>query len=125
MNLWVRSNNALCNGAISTTDGRGLPRADFVNPNDPGQYGDVHNCDVGAFEYNDGYKYDCYSEDGMRPENYVDFDAGSASGSGSHQTCFGGDIFGAAPKALIDNVGSLNYGYLVLLSFLLAFRRRK
>ncbi len=64
--------NAIPNGAAGCETGlnkdeRGFDRPDRVNPNDPDQNGDIRNCDIGAFEFNDSYRLDCFEEDGLRP----------------------------------------------------------
>lgn len=115
----------VCNGAITTVDARGFPRSDFTNPNDTNQNGDIHDCDIGAFEYNDGYKFDCYSEDGMRPvlDPVIDLESGTVNFS--QTMCVGGDLSTVTPGAFIDNFsGSLHYMYLLGLG-LLGFYRKK
>lgn len=114
MNLWVRSAAGNCGGVV-TTDQRGLPLPDYVNPNDPNQYGDVRDCDIGAFEWNEGYRLDCYPEDGMRPENSLS--AGSAS------LCVE-DLNDLTPKAFIDNFGYSHWSMLLMLA-LFDFARRQ
>lgn len=124
LNLWVRA-NGLCNGALTLTDGRGLPRADYLNPNDPAQQGDVNHCDIGAFEFNDGYKIDCFDEDGLRPDNYFNVDAQGQVGSAEYEVCFGGDVLNTTPAAIIDNLGSFQYFYSLILLCLLGLRLKK
>ena len=107
LNLWVRSFGGYCNGIIGT-DQRGMPRPDFINPNDPDQYGDVRDCDIGAFEWSNGYRLDCFAEDGQRPENSTTFSSVSFCVS---------DPSSLTPKAILDNIGSMNiFGLLVLMS---------
>lgn len=48
-------------------DERGFDRPDRVNANDTDQTGDIRKCDIGAFEFNDAYRLDCFEEDGLRP----------------------------------------------------------
>lgn len=107
LNLWVRSNAAYCGGIIKT-DQRGMPRPDYVNLNDPNQYGDVRACDIGSFEWNNGYRLDCFDEDGERPENSLT------------KTDIGfciKDVSQLTPKGIIDNMGYTNP---VSLGFLLS-----
>lgn len=122
---WVSSTGA-CNGTITGTDGRGLPRSDFINPNDQAQFDrEYPDCDIGAFEWNNGYQLDCYDEDGDRPvfDPILDLEEGTLD---VNQTmCFGGDIFGATPGALLDNLGTMNKYYLMLLGLLGFVRMRK
>lgn len=118
-------NIGLCNGSITTIDGRGLPRSDFTNPKDSNQYGDIHDCDMGAFEFNNGYQFDCYSEDGMRPVLDPVVDVENKSVDFSQTMCLGGDLATATPSAIFDNfAGSLNYGYFLTLGLLVLFRRK-
>lgn len=126
LNLWVRG-QGLCNGAITTIDNRGLPRADYLNPYDSSQASEIHHCDIGAFEFNNGYRVDCYDEDGLRPQNYYDIDLAGNTASATYQVCYGGDILNTNPKALINNAlgsGSFHHFYSCLLVLLLAFRFR-
>jgi hypothetical protein len=105
MNLWVKSSAGNCDGSV-TSDQRGLPRPDFVNPNDPNQYGDLRDCDIGSFEWNEGYRLDCADEDGMRPEwNILAPKAGF---------CIS-DINDITPKALLDSLGSFPGFWLLVL----------
>ena len=120
LNLWVRSHAGLCDSGAIKTDARGLPRSDFQNPDDPAQNGPAHSCDIGAFEFNDGYQFDCYDEDGKRPENDLDL----LGGTGSAGVCFGGDITKATPKALLNNIGSINPFFLIVVALPLFFRRK-
>ncbi len=120
LNLWVRSHAGLCDSGAIKTDARGLPRSDFQNPDDPAQGGPAHSCDIGAFEFNDGYQFDCYDEDGKRPENDLDI----LDGSGSAGVCFGGDILKATPKALLNNIGSINLFFLIALALPLFLKRK-
>ena len=115
MNLWVRSSASSCGGVV-TEDQRGLPLPDYVNPNDPNQYGEVHDCDIGAFEWNNGYRLDCYDEDGERPEN-------SLSGA-SASVCLS-DLNTLTPKALIDNFGYIHWPMLLLLGVAGLWRERR
>lgn len=115
LDLWVRSSLGNCNGTVSA-DQRSLPRSDYVNPNDPNQYGLITDCDVGAFEWNNGYQLDCWNEDGARPEN-------SISG-GTASVCFS-DPNSLTPKGLLDNFGYTNWMSLMLLSMLGIFRFRR
>ncbi len=112
LELWVRSSLGNCNGTVSV-DQRGLPRSDYVNPNDPNQYGLITACDIGGFEWNNGYQLDCWNEDGMRPEN-------SLSG-GTASVCFS-DFNSITPKALFDNFGFINWHFLFMLSLFGVFR---
>lgn len=116
LDLWVRASSGYCNGVVKT-DQRGLSRSDFVNPNDPNQYGVITDCDVGAFEWNNGYQLDCWDEDGLRPEN-------SLSG-GVATVCFS-DPNSLTPKALLNNFGSANISMLygLILITLIRLRRR-
>lgn len=107
LNLWVRSSNAYCGGIVKT-DQRGMPRPDYVNLNDPNQYGDVRDCDIGAFEWNDGYRLDCFDEDGERPENSLT--------KTDISFCIK-DISQITPKGIIDNMG---YTHPLVLIFLLS-----
>ena len=120
LNLWVRSHAGLCDSGAIKKDARGLPRSDFQNPDDPAQNGPAHSCDIGAFEFNDGYQFDCYDEDGKRPENDLDL----LGGTGSAGVCFGGDITKATPKALLNNIGSINPFFLIVVALPLFFRRK-
>lgn len=104
MNLWVRSSAGHCDGNVNT-DQRGLPRPDFVNPNDPNQYGDIHDCDIGAFEWNNGYKIDCYDEDGERPENSI---------TSAEVTFCISNPAQVTPKAIMDNLGFASFWLLLL-----------
>jgi hypothetical protein len=115
INLWVRSSKASCGGVVST-DQRGLYLPDYANPNDTAQYGDIRDCDIGAFEWNNGYRLDCYSEDGQRPENSI---------SGASATVCVNDFNSLTPKALVDNFGSVQWPSLLLLAIFSLFRSRK
>ncbi len=121
---WVRA-SSLCNGSKTLSDVRGLPRSDFVNPADADQQGLISNCDIGAFEFNNGYRYDCYSEDGERPGVVVDGGLASGEASANANICFGGDIFNATPAALLDNIGSVNTLWLSLAAIIFGWRQRK
>lgn len=113
LNLWVRSFGGHCNGIVAT-DQRSMPRPDFVNPNDPNQYGDIRDCDIGSFEWSNGYRLDCHAEDGERPQNSLDFSAISFCVSSPTQI---------TPKAIMDNLGRINAPWLMLALTLLLFRR--
>jgi hypothetical protein len=115
LDLWVRSSKGVCNGTIGT-DQRSLPRPDYVNPNDPNQYGLVTDCDIGAFEWNNGYQLDCWNEDGARPENNLS--------GGTATLCFS-DPNSLNPKAFIDNFGYIHWQSLVMLVLLGVFRCRR
>lgn len=112
LNLWVRSAAGSCDGVVST-DQRGLPRPDFVNPDDPKQYGDLRNCDIGSFEWNEGYRLDCVDEDGLRPEFNI-----MAPAAGF---CIG-NINDLSPKAFLNSIGFFNWYGLLLLGGLGVFR---
>ncbi len=119
---WVK-NIGLCNGSVTLTDSRGLPRSDFVNPNDPAQQDrGFQNCDIGAFEFNDGYQFDCFDEDGDRPGITTEDTSSGQSSEGV--VCLGGDLSQLTPSALIDNIGSANF-FVLLLSFIPLVRVRK
>ena len=96
------------NGCI--TDGgydeRGFDRPDKVNANDPDQDGDIRACDIGAFEFNNAYRVDCYAEDGLRP------DGGSGVSLGY---CPDGNTTDAA-EVVSNIIGSTNMWTLLLLS---------
>ncbi|NRB42640.1 MAG: hypothetical protein HRU20_29930 [Pseudomonadales bacterium] len=113
-----------CNGSITTLDGRGLPRSDYANPNDENQYGDVNDCDIGAFEFNDGYKFDCYSEDGDRPNNGPVIDVATGTVDFSRVTCIGGNLADLTPKAFLNNFGAMNIYWISLLGLLGLYRRK-
>ena len=123
LELWVRSSKGNCDGSDVNTDSRGLPRSDFVNEADIHQSGKKQNCDAGSFEFNNGYRLDCYSEDGMRPGIVT----GSANGESTVEAdvCFGGDLLKATPESLINNLGAINYFYLWLLGAAFYIRRRR
>lgn len=125
LDLWVRSTSAVCNGSITTTDGRGLPRSDYTNPNDIDQVGEKHNCDIGAFEYNDGYKFDCYAEDGFRPDNEPVFDIPGQSINFDNTQCLGGDILNGSPRALLNSFGATHPMLIFILSLFAVYRYRK
>ncbi len=112
--LWVRSSAVSCGGVVNT-DQRGLSRPDYVNPNDPTQYGDVRDCDIGSFEWNNGYHLDCYDEDGERPENSI-YDT-------TITWCIT-DISHVTPKAIVDNMGNVTTPSIFSLLLLLLFRIR-
>ncbi|MCY4046450.1 MAG: right-handed parallel beta-helix repeat-containing protein [Cellvibrionales bacterium] len=122
--FWVRSSNNYCDGTITSTDARGLPRVDFLNPADANQVGKVQKCDIGAFEYNDGYQFDCHDEDGARSENRIDI---FGDGIVDIEICFGGDLSNATPKALLNNIqiGSVNLLGLLLGFAILGFTRSR
>lgn len=125
LNLWVRA-SGLCNGALTTIDNRGLPRSDYLNPSDSTQAGEVHHCDIGAFEFNNGYRIDCYDEDGLRPENYFNVDTAGQSASGSYQFCFNSGIINSTPQNIISNLGgSFHYLYSFILLILLYARYKE
>jgi predicted outer membrane repeat protein len=58
------------NGCVTDEgyDERGFERPDRIDITDPDQEGDVRKCDIGAFEFNNSYRIDCYAEDGLRPD---------------------------------------------------------
>jgi len=119
---WVKA-AGVCNGSVTTTDGRGLPRSDYVNPSDPDQIGLVTDCDIGAFEFNNGYRYDCHEEDGQRfgTVSSGNIESGQASAEVKH--CFGGDLLSASPGALLNNVGSIDRIILLCLASFFGYRR--
>jgi len=49
-------------------DERGFDRPDMIDVADPDQNGNVRKCDIGAFEFNNAYRIDCFDEDGLRPD---------------------------------------------------------
>lgn len=104
-NLWVRSSDVHCGGIVKT-DQRGMPRPDYANTNDPNQYGDVRDCDIGSFEWNNGYQLDCYDEDGERPENSL---------TKSEITFCIKHPSQLTPKGIIDNMGSFSWAYITML----------
>src|SRR5690554_315274 len=111
-NLWVRSSDIHCGGIVKT-DQRGMPRPDYANTNDPNQYGDVRDCDIGAFEWNNGYQLDCYDEDGERPENTItNSEVNFCIKHPSQLT----------PKGIIDNLGSFSWAYIAMLLMLVIGR---
>ncbi len=96
-------------------DNRGFERPDRVNLNDPDQKNDVRNCDIGAFEFNDAYRVDCFEEDGLRPDR----------GTGlSFYFCPNGGTTGI--PELIDSVvgGKVSYWLLTLLTIAGVLRLR-
>lgn len=121
-NLWVRF-EGVCDGSVSM-DGRGLPRSDWVNPSDSNQDGDIRACDIGAFEYNEGYRFDCYAEDGMRPENKPLIDLASGTLNFNAVQCLGGDLSKATPGALLDSLGSIQLHLLMFISLFGLYRLR-
>jgi len=115
LDLWVRSSDAFCGGIVKT-DQRGMPRPDYVNLNDPNQYGDVRDCDIGAIEWNDGYRLDCKDEDGERPENSI---------VKTEITFCIKDLSQITPKGIIDNMGYFNTTAFWFLLSLVVFRFKK
>lgn len=63
------------NGCVTGVgyDERGFERPDMIDVTDPEQAGDVRKCDVGAFEFNNAYRVDCFPEDGLRPDQGTGF----------------------------------------------------
>lgn len=101
LDLWVRSNSGLCDGSITTVDARGMPKSDRVGESEKNA-----NCDVGAFEFNDYFKIDCFDEDGLRPEfNTTKNSVGFCIQNPNDVT----------PRALLDNIGAVNPFHLLLL----------
>ncbi len=122
MDLWVRVSNHYCDGTKVSTDGRGLHRADYKNPNDIYQADDVKFCDIGAFEFNNGYRLDCHDEDGKRSENNFDL---LGTGEVKIDICIGGDLDKITPKALLDNLGAFHPAFYLVLLSVLGLRLRK
>ncbi|NRB37611.1 MAG: hypothetical protein HRU20_03980 [Pseudomonadales bacterium] len=112
-----------CNGSITILDGRGLPRSDYANPNDENQYGDVNDCDIGAFEFNDGYRFDCYTEDGDRPGLPV-IDLATGNVDFTRVSCLGGNLGDLTPQSFLDNFGAVNFYWISLLVLLGLYRRK-
>lgn len=119
LDLWVRSSSDYCNGTKTNTDARGMPRVDFQDPDDPRQAGQAKKCDIGAFEYNDGYRIDCHDEDGSRHENQRDAFGNPLGGTG---ICIGGDLTKATPKVFINNIGSIHFGLIFVGILVLGLR---
>ena len=113
MHIWVRNSSGNCD-AVVDTDQRGLPRPDYVNPADTSQYGDIRDCDIGSFEWNEAYRLDCHAEDGLRPEFSITYNAVGF--------CIGNAYDSLTPKAIVNNFGSMNWMALVLLGGLFGFR---
>lgn len=93
-------------------DERGFARPDRVNPNDTDQEGDVRACDIGAFEFNDAFRLDCYEEDGLRPDGGTGLSLSFCSDGGK-----------TTLPEIADNIlgGKVNYhiiGLLLLLGLL-------
>jgi predicted outer membrane repeat protein len=122
LNLWRRSSAGLCDGSVAAKDSRGLPKSGFVNFNDLDQVDIIEDCDIGAFEFNDAYRLDCYDEDGDRPGITVDEDISDGT-SASGTFCLNRNLLSATPAEIIDNLGTLHYGLLLLLSTLLGLRK--
>jgi predicted outer membrane repeat protein len=103
------------NGCVTDEgyDERGFDRPDLIDVTDPDQKNDVRKCDIGAFEFNNAYRLDCYAEDGLRP------DQGSGYG---YYYCEDGTKPTAAE--LVNNifVGRIDY-YTLLLMLMLGLGR--
>ncbi len=106
------------NGCVTSAgyDERGFDRPDMVDVTDPEQKNDVRKCDIGAFEFNNAYRVDCYAEDGLRP------DQGSGYG---YYYCPDGTTPSAGELANNVFVGRVDYFMLFLLSMLGVARMRK
>lgn len=106
---WVIGESSICSGLIST-DGRGLPRSDKVKAEEK-----KNKCDVGAFEYNDYHRHDCYDEDGLRKENTLN-DA---------EVCWEFNPFdGITPRDIMENMGAFQWYWSLLLIGLYGIRRK-
>ena len=89
-------------------DERGFDRPDMIDVTDPDQDGDVRNCDIGAFEFNNAYRVDCYEEDGLRPDG--------GTGFGITYCADGTD---PTPAELVNNLFTGRAGVLVMALLLL------
>lgn len=89
-------------------DERGFDRPDMIDVTDPDQDGDVRNCDIGAFEFNNAYRVDCYEEDGLRPDG--------GTGFGITYCADGTD---PTPAELVNNLFTGRAGILVMALLLL------
>lgn len=100
----------------SGQDERGFDRPDLIDVTDPDQNGDVRDCDIGAFEFNNAYRLDCFEEDGLRPDG--------GSGFGFYY-CPDGTT-PTAPE-LVKNLftGYIGYWMLLLMAGLGAIRYRR
>ena len=122
LNEWRRSSSGLCDGSVAAKDSRGLPKPGFVNLNDIDQVNIIEDCDIGAFEFNDAYRLDCYDEDGDRAGITVDEDISDGETSGSGSFCLNRNILNATPAEVLDNLGGVHYSLLLLLSVLVGSR---
>ena len=95
-------------------DERGFDRPDMVDVTDPDQNGDIRDCDIGAFEFNNAYRVDCFDEDGLRP------DQGSGYG---YYYCPDGT--NPSPGELANNVfvGRIDQLMLMLMAMIGVWRR--
>lgn len=109
MDLWVRASTGVCNGSVAT-DGRGLPRSDKTKAEDP-----IANCDIGAFEFNDYFRQDCWDEDGMRPENTL---------QQTEITWCLNPLDGLTPRDIMENMGAFHWYWSLMLVALFGIRRK-
>lgn len=109
---WARQVGGICSGLIAT-DGRGMPRSDKAKAEVS-----ATRCDVGAFEFNDYFKLDCFDEDGDRPENNIK--------SFEVNWCFNPIDKDLSPQDVFENmgIGSFYWHWSLFLLAVLGFRLR-
>lgn len=109
------------NGCVTDAgyDERGFERPDRIDPTDPDQKTDVRKCDIGAFEFNNSYRIDCFDEDGLRPDQ--------GSGNGIYYcpdgtTPSGGEI---ANNIVVGAINEIFLEMMMMFGLIRIFIRRK